>query len=162
MGKTPVYRTSANAVIKDSTQTVETLVDATKITGSGFRLPTEKEWEYAARGGVPSAGAPWTNIYAGTNTAGTGASQLGDFAWYSANSGGVTHPVKTKSPNKTGGLYDMSGNVWEWCWDVYLGTIRVIRGGSWSGGAAFCTVAYRNAENPDGRHFSIGFRVASP
>ena len=115
---------------------------------NGFRLPTEAEWEWAAQGGT--ARQKW----AGTNEE----SELVNYAWYSANSGNKTHQVKIKQPNAFG-LYDMSGNVYEWCWDWYSestpaggqtnptgpvsGSFRVIRGGSWRSSARYTACAYR-------------------
>lgn len=133
------------------------------LTGRSFRLPTEAEWEYAARGGQQSKGYR----YAGSNT-------LGDVAWYDENSNQITHPVKQKMPNELG-LYDMSGNVLEWCNDMYdaygkkvqtnpIGTTmkkrRVFRGGCWSYDKKNCRVAYRNYCNPIRCSHYLGLRLA--
>lgn len=133
------------------------------ITGKTFRLPTEAEWEYAARGGKKSKGYK----YSGSNT-------LGNVAWYGDNSGNETHDVKTKSPNELG-LYDMSGNVWEWCQDWYddyssssqtnptgpsSGSLRVSRGGGWWGGASYCRMSGRGRSKPDLRDHIVGLRLA--
>ena len=127
------------------------------LTGS-FRLPTEAEWEYACRAGT-------TGPYAGS---------LDDMAWYSENSGGMTHPVGEKRAN-VWGLYDMHGSVWEWCQDRDCdyqsesvidptgsgsGVYRVSRGGSWSVFAWGCRSAYRDGDAPDNRDFSLGLRLA--
>jgi len=126
--------------------------------GFRYRLPAEAEWEYAARAGT-------TDQYAG-------ASALGDVAWYDGNSGGQTHPVGGKRPNAWG-LYDMLGNVWEWCQDWYggyssgavddptgssSGYDRVLRGGSWYGAAGGARVSYRLGYGPGSRNFDFGFR----
>ncbi len=133
-------------------------------TGSTYRLPTEAEWEYAAR-----AGTDWE--YAGCNTY----EELGDYAWYDANSENRTRGVGRKNPNPFG-LYDMSGNVWEWCWDWYgnysaevqndpkgpdQGDDRVYRGGGWSGGAWACRVSFRSFNSPGNRGDFLGFRLAA-
>ena len=133
-----------------------------KITGKKFRLPTEAEWEYAARGGNKSKGYK----YSGSNT-------IGDVAWYASNS--KSHQVGTKIANELG-LYDMSGNVCEWCSDWYnssyystspqenptgpdTGSYRVLRGGSWFSIARGCRVSYRDGDAPSGRSNNSGFRV---
>ena len=115
----------------------------------GYRLPTEEEWEFAATGGNKSK----KYIYSGSDV-------LNKVAWFCSNSDGITHDVKTKSPNELG-LYDMSGNVWEWCWDWYedvlFGKYRVIRGGAWNFDG--CSVYERDSDSPHNRNFSFGFRV---
>ena len=136
-----------------------------KITGKAFRLPTEAEWEYAARGGNKSQGYK----YSGSNT-------IGDVAWYKINSSTMTHPVGTKAPNELG-LYDMSGNVYECCSDWYgwysssaqsnptgpsSGSYRVIRGGCRSSNAEFCRVSLRNFNYPDDRYYLLGVRLVMP
>jgi hypothetical protein len=131
-------------------------------TGKRYRLPTEAEWEYAARGGNQSKGYR----YAGSNSS-------GDVAWFDGNSGESTHPVGTKTANELG-IYDMSGNVLEWCYDWYddyssssqtnptgasSGSNRVLRGGSWYFYAQYCRVALRNSRSPGIRNSVLGFRL---
>lgn len=113
----------------------------------GFRLPSEAEWEFACR--------------AGTNTARYG--ELDDIAWYAENSSGGTHPVGLKQPNAWG-FYDMLGNVWEWCEDLYdaevYGPYRLFRGGGWSDGARSCMAMNRRRSHPTFAIDDVGFRVA--
>ena len=127
--------------------------DVTFNTGAnGFRLPTEAEWEYAARGGRDSKGYE----YAGCNTEG----ELKYYAWYDANSDDKTHPVGDKNPNELH-LHDMSGNVWEWCEDLYRNTsLRVNRGGSRGSVAWYCRVSFRDYSAPGFRDSYVGFRLA--
>ena len=132
--------------------------------GARYRLPTEAEWEYAARGGTLSKGYK----YAGSNNP-------DEVAWYDDNSGGKTHPANGKKANELG-LYDMSGNVYEWCSDwkgsyssgsqtnptgPNTGVIRVHRGGSWNYDARACRVSFRHNGGPDIRLNFLGFRLAS-
>ncbi|MBQ7711178.1 MAG: formylglycine-generating enzyme family protein [Bacteroidales bacterium] len=132
-------------------------------TGKTYRLPTEAEWEYAASGGKKNEGTKYS-----------GGWSIGDVAWYTGNSSSSTHPCGTKRSNALG-LYDMSGNVWEWCEDWYAsqylqydnnnpegassGSDRVSRGGSWGLSAECCRVSYRNGGTPSDRYSYLGFRV---
>ena len=128
-------------------------------TGLDFDLPTEAQWEYACRAGTA------TTYYWGD-------SMDGSYAWYCDNSGSKTHPVGTRTPNAWG-LYDMSGNVLEWCRDWYgtlaygadpvgsaSGSSRVRRGGSWCSNSDYCTSSYRNCGAPSYRDYHIGFRLS--
>jgi formylglycine-generating enzyme required for sulfatase activity len=132
-------------------------------SGKNYRLPTEAEWEYAARGGRKSKATKFS-----------GAANINEVAWYESNSGRHPHPVGIKTPNELG-LYDMSGNVYEWCQDWYEdnytyalkdnptgpteGTTRVMRGGNWEEDAHSNRVSYRTDNTPSDRFNSVGFRV---
>ncbi len=152
------------------------LVEIIKNT-DGYRLPTEAEWEYAAKGGIHQSSFKYS-----------GSDDLNKVAWYNKNADEQTWPVKSKDriANRLG-LYDMSGNVWEWCWDWYgidyyekckdKGSVknpmgakesekdwansgRVLRGGSWYNSEEACSVSYRDRIKPNGRDISTGFRLA--
>ena len=150
----PVYNVSWN-------NCQEFINKLNKITGKKFRLPTEAEWEYAARGGKNSQGYQ----YSGSNN-------ISDVAWYEDNSGNNPQDVGSKQANELG-IYDMSGNVWEWCQDRYgkyssssqtnptganSGSNHVGRGGGWGSNARFCRSSYRDNIAPDYRNF-LGFRL---
>ena len=164
MGSNPSNWKGANLPVEtvswDDCQTFIRKLNA--LTGKNFRLPTEAEWEFAARGGNNSRGYK----YAGSNN-------IGDVAWYDDNSGSKTHVVGTKSPNELG-IYDMSGNVWEWCQDWYgsyssasqtnptgasSGSYRVLRGGSWVNYAGCCRSSDRHNYAPGGRFSYCGLRL---
>jgi formylglycine-generating enzyme required for sulfatase activity len=136
-----------------------------ELTGKKYRLPTEAEWEFAAREGVKKQKYEYS-----------GSKSIDNVAWYSDNSDGKSHPVGTKAPNKLG-IYDMSGNVWEWCNDRYgnytslqqtnpqgpsSGSDRVLRGGGWYFSASLCRVTYRDHYSQGYRDDIIGFRLALP
>ena len=159
MGSNPSYFTGdmqrpVESVSWDDCQTF--IRKLNQLTGENFRLPTEVEWEYAARGGNQSQGYK----YSGSNNVGT-------VAWYYDNSGNTTHRVKTKQPNELG-IYDMSGNVYEWCQDKWCddynsprnSSYRVLRGGSWNSIARSVRVSCRNSRYPDNRHNVSGLRLA--
>ena len=172
MGTNPSYFKGSNKPVEcvswDDCQ--EFIAKLNDLTGLEFRLPTEAEWEYAARGGNKSQGYK----YAGSNT-------IDEVAWYSDNAEDVgessrdygTHPVGTKAPNELG-LYDMSGNVWEWCSDwrgkysssaqsnptgPKSGSNRVERGAGWDNDARRCRVTYRGYYSPDASSNHLGFRL---
>lgn len=133
-----------------------------EITGMSFRLPTEEEWEFAARGGILSKGYK----FAGSNN-------IEEVAWYYDNCDGITHEVGKKKPNELG-LYDMSGNVWEWCQDTVKSSdiiqdkpsekeslfSRRNRGGGWISISKSCRVSNRNGSSPDVHYDDLGFRLA--
>ena len=152
VGRDPVYNINGTSTTCDFTK-------------NGFRLPTEAEWEYAARGG----GLDNYKVYSGSNN-------LSEVGWYGSNSFEKTHTIGQKEPNKLG-IYDMSGNVFEWCWDWYdssyysvspdtepigpsSGSLCVIRGGSWYGDSKYCRSADRGGGSPSGSSYiNIGFRL---
>ena len=165
MGSKPSYFRGDNLPVEqvswDDCQKFITKLNA--LTGKNFRLPTEAEWEYAARGGNMSQGYK----YSGSN-------EIGDVAWHANNSGLRSASVASKAPNELG-IYDMSGNLWEWCSDWYgsysstaqtnptgpdSGSNRIIRGGSWGHDLLDCRVARRGAIGQTSRSIGFGLRLA--
>jgi formylglycine-generating enzyme required for sulfatase activity len=133
---------------------------------NGYRLPSEAEWEYAARGGPRGGAGPLDRVYY------AGGENAADLGWYDKNSGRASKPVKSKGPNELG-IYDMSGNVWEWCWDWYgpypydpaveredFRKERVLRGGAWFTPVNLLRVTNRYWNGPSFKVNSVGFRLA--
>jgi len=173
-GLIPCYSMSGN-IAPEIWGTVPTISDKTwnavvcDWNANGYRLPTEAEWEYAARAGDNTVDSL---TYSGTSVV----NELGEYAWYSSNSSSKTHEVGTKKAN-TFGLYDMSGNVYEWCWNRFTSgydenteggnnptgssvvSSRINRGGSWNYNSDHCAVSCRGGSEPDFRHYNLGFRV---
>ena len=164
MGSNPSYFEGDNLPVEQvSWNDCQTFINRlNSYTGRNFRLPTEAEWEFAARGGNSSRHYK----YSGSN-------YISDVAWYDGNSGNRTHPVGTKRPNELG-LYDMSGNVFEWCSDWYgtyssysqndpigatSGSERVERGGSWFIFARDCRSSNRSSFTPGDRYYDLGLRL---
>lgn len=174
MGSNPSHFKGVNSPVENVSwnDCQEFITKLNTITGRIFRLPTEAEWEYAAAGGLYRKGF----LYAGTN-------DIDKVAWHKGNSEKQTHAVKQKEPNEFG-LYDMTGNVWEWCQDYYDGHYydkyeysktpvvdpcndtpgffpnRVYRGGSWHDDGKYCRVLYRSNNGPGIKHQSLGLRLA--
>ena len=165
MGNNPSYFRGDNLPVENvSWKDCQTFIGKLNdLTGKRFRLPTEAEWEYAARGGKRR-----------NHTQYSGGRRIDDVAWYCDNSGSKTHSVKTKKPNELG-LYDMSGNVWEWCQDWYgsygsyvqtnptgpgSGAYRVDRGGGWDYNERGCRSSNRSSYSPGYRFCSLGLRLA--
>ena len=165
MGKNPSYFKGDNLPVeKVSWEDCQKFIGKlNSLSGKRFRLPTEAEWEFAARGGNKS-----------NHTQYSGSSNIDDVAWYDGNSGLKTHSVKTKKANELG-IYDMSGNVWEWCQDrkgsyrsnaqtnptgPNSGARRVSRGGGWVDGVWCCRSSFRNFNSPGDRGNGLGFRLA--
>ena len=179
-----VYRKSKTdtTVLKNATDTAACDAAYADMSKKGFRLPTEAEWEYAARwqGSNNTNAAQYGDVWLTKLNSASGAkdkwdtAETGEVAWYSGNSDNKTHPVGERRANALG-LHDMSGNVWEWCFDWYdtiaaenvtdpqgaaSGAARVFRGGSWDHIASRCTVGLRNRSIPGNGFNDLGFRLA--
>ena len=151
MGTNPSRFKGSNLPVEEVSwnECQEFILKLDAMTGYSFRLPTEAEWEFAARGGQKTHNYK----YSGSN-------DIGSVAWYDGNSGDKTHPVATKAANELG-IYDMTGNVYEWCQDLYNGgPKRVVRGGSKGCEAYACEVSARNYTSHDYYSDFLGFRLA--
>lgn len=164
MGSNPSYFKGNNLPVEQVSwyDCLNFIARLNDMTGQRFRMPSEAEWEYAARGGHQSRGTQYSGAYS-----------IDNCAWYYGNSRYKTHPVATKQANELG-IYDMSGNVREWCQDWYgsyssnavtnptgssAGSLRVNRGGSWLYDAGDCRVAIRYCDSPDDRYDHLGLRL---
>jgi len=166
MGNNPSHFKGDNLPVENvSWNDIQTfIIKLNEQTGKTYRLPTEAEWEYAARGGNSSKGYKYS-----------GSDNINDVVWYNSNSGGRTHKIGPMLSNELG-IYDMSGNVWEWCNDCYSSSYysssptdnptgpasdsyRVLRGGSWLNYAYACCVTYRSNSSPSYRYDCCGFRI---
>ena len=167
MGENPSHNKGENLPVEHvSWNDCQTFINKLNaMTGENFRLPTEAEWEYAARG-----------MNRSKRTQYSGSANIDEVAWYTDNSEGKTHPVATKVPNELG-IYDMTGNVWEWCQDFYdssyykdspsqnptgpsEGSYRTGRGGGWGGDAGRCRMTFRTYDAPENYSDDLGFRLA--
>jgi formylglycine-generating enzyme required for sulfatase activity len=170
MGNNPSKFTGNNLPVETvSWYNVQTFIGKlNSLTGKQYRLPTEAEWEYAAKSGGKEE--RWAGV--------SDPSLLDEYAWNEDNSGKKTHPVGTKKPNKLG-IYDMTGNVFEWCQDIFRGDWyekseknnplgpakgpeRVVKGGCWYSAVGFSRTAYRFGHSPDHRNSNLGFRLVLP
>lgn len=158
MGNNPSYFSGEKNPVEQVSWSdcIEFISRLNQITGQSFRLPTEAEWEYAARGGDKSRGYTYS-----------GGNELYLVGWIADNSGYGTHQVATLQPNELG-IFDMLGNVWEWTSDIYSNNYneprntsdRVSRGGSWNISATYCRIAFRGSWSPGSRYFILGMRLA--
>lgn len=166
MGNNPSYFNAENLPVETVSwnECKKFIEKLNSLTGKSFRFPTEAEWEFAARGGNKSKNFQYS-----------GSGIVSDVAWYSDNSGYKTHPVGTKQPNELG-IYDMCGNVWEWCYDIwgdysssaqtnpqgpkYHDNSHVIRGGSYKGDFKICRLSYRTHLYKDSPENYLGLRLA--
>lgn len=168
MGNNPSYFDGAQNPVEQISwdDCIEFIKKLNNKTGRNFCLLTEAQWEFAARGGKKCV----------QNTQYSGSNKLEEVAWFETNSGNKTHPIKKKKPNELG-IYDMTGNVWEWCSDLYgsyssegqvnpigpeSGTYHVFRGGSWCSKAKYCRLSYRDCNSTDYSSSDLGFRLALP